>query len=320
MFFTSPKREIFYYCSYLHSVEAIEKVREFEKPAQMKLLIEKEGEKWSLLRRINFYVEWIPRILNEGDMERFRKYYNGFAGDILTYMTINGYDSQYINEIKSKLLTLKKLVENNGYNDNFIITFYSRYKEIVSLLSDYGIYFPIRFYKISYGNFSDSVKKIVGYLDEIERDMLRGQELHVDLTVALEKLAEFIKNYYTDDEKIAFIRDVVVKKIKVLKSKVGAIKTDKSGEKFADLYSETIGVVYDMLSAIENDKLKENIYQKYLGEFLGKPAEEMKESELIKVIEKAIEKNPKFRDKIWDLVKEKIEEIDKEEEESEEFI
>ena len=90
--------------------------------------------------------------------------------------------------------------------------------------------------------------------------------------------------------------------------------------RFADLYSETIGVVYDMLSAIENDKLKENIYQKYLGEFLGKSAEEMKESELIKVIEKAIEKNPKFRDKIWNLVKEKIEEIDKEEEESEEFI
>ena len=149
-------------------MEVIEKVKEFEKPAQTKLLIEKEGEKWSLLRRINFYVEWIPRILNEGDMDRFRKYYKGFAGDILTYMTINGYDEQYINEVKSKLLTLKRIVENNGYSDNFIVAFYSRYKEIVSLLSDYGIYFPIRFYKVSYDNFSDSVKKIIGYLDEIE--------------------------------------------------------------------------------------------------------------------------------------------------------
>jgi len=302
-------------------VEAIEKVREFEKPAQIKLLIEKEGEKWSLLRRINFYVEWIPRILNEGDMDRFRKYYKGFAGDILTYMTINGYDEQYINEVKSKLLTLKGIVENNGYSDNFIVAFYSRYKEIISLLSDYGIYFPIRFYKVSYDNFSDSVKKIIGYLDEIERDMLRGQELHVDLTVALEKLAEFIRNYYTSDKKIAFIRDIVVKNIKKLKSKVGAIKTDKSGEKFADMYSEAIGMVYDLLSAIENDKIKEKIYQKYMGEFLGKSAEEIKESELIKLIEKSIEKNPNFRDKVWEIVKEKIEEIDKEEdEENEEFL
>jgi len=285
-------------------------VKSYEAPVKIKKLIEDKKWEWSILKRINHYVQWIPRIVYEKDLNTARKYFGGFYGDILTYMTINGFDDDKINEARFKLSAIQQILSSsNNVDYNTMTVFFNEYKNLVKLLTDYGMYFAVRLEEPkSNDDIVKIIKNLIRYIDELERDLLSGYDVKDEMSKALEKLHLLISQYYSDDRKICFIRDTVAKRIKKLKAKVGSVKKEKSAEHFADAYSAMLDDVFNFISVAQNPELVDKWHGFYAKKEYSKDVKEMKEEQIIEMINKALVENPEFGNAFWNFIKAKIEE------------
>ncbi len=296
----------------------------FDVPAQESLRIAKEGAKWGLLKRINFYVEWISRLVHTGYIDLSNDYFRGLVGDVVTYMMVNGYSTEEIQEFKGKANSIETLFDRSTEIDyTFIEIFDTEFRDLVGILTHYGLHYSVRVEKVSDNTeILNMMKNLALYMDDLEMDLLAGEEVESDFGLAVERMYKLITAYTTEDEHLKYIRDVVSKRVRQIKAFVGIVKGSgkKATEDFAERYGEVLNEIHNFINAVGNPQIIEQIHQQYLAEELDKTASEIKEEKVKEILGNLLgneEVAKKIYPKIRELMMKELEEEPEEEEEGE---
>jgi len=293
----------------------------YDIPALGKLEIKaEEAVKWSLIKRINFYIEWTPRILNEGDINRAISYFGGLFGDTMTYMTIKGYDKEEIFEVKTLMKRIEFILKGRLDFASKKRLFFEKYKELVDLLSKYGIYVSIRIGEPKTNEeIAEEMHRLIVYADELVGDLESGEDVRHDLSTVFQRMMDIMRIYKTDDTKIQFLRNEIINKIHEAKSKVGMVVKDKPTtlDSFSKSYNETITAVNRFLVSVTTEEFVDTYFKYYKGKAFKVEEEELKEEEIAELVKQTVIRNPEFKETLKEIIKEVIIEEAGESEEAE---
>ena len=280
-------------------------------------IIKKEAIRWSLFKRINFYVEWIPRIINENDYETGRDYFGGLKGDLITFMITRGYSNDTIERAKRMIRRIEHILDNGVYNyEEKKHMFLKHYKEFVSFLADNGLYLSVRFQKPKTNKeIINAIENMIIYIDEIERDLLQGSEVRDDMSIALQNLITLISTYKTSNSKLAFLKIELINKIKEVKSRIGMVQKDKPTalEIFSRDYSDMMTAINRFLGAIGNENFVETYYKYYAQKTFRVPEKETEKQEIAELFMNVLLEDKNVREFMKNAIKESIEEMAEEE-------
>ena len=281
-------------------------------------ILKKEAVKWSLFKRINFYVEWTPRVINEGDYETGIDYFGGLKGDLITYMITRGYSKEVIEEAKRMMKRIEYILNNGVYNfGEKKHLFLKHYREFVSFLADNGLYLSVRFHKPKTNEeIINAIENMIVYIDEIERDLLQGSEVRDDMSIALQNIISLLSSYKTSDSKLSFLKIELINKIKEVKARVGTVQKDKPTalENFAREYAEMMNAINRFLGAVKNEKFVETYYNYYAKKTFRVPEKEAEKQEIAELFMNVLLEDKNVREFMKNVIKESIEEMAEEEE------
>ena len=303
-------------------LEEAEEIPHYMKPVMRKFkIIEDKSVEWSLFKRINFYVEWTPRIINEGNYELGREYFGGLKGDLITYMITRGYDKEVVENVKRMIARIENVLNNGAYNSGEKkYLFLKYYRDFVNFLSECGLYLSVRFQKPKTNEeIVNAIENMIINIDEIEKDLLQGGEVKDDMSLALQNLATLISSYKTDDTKLSFLKIEVVNKIREVKSRVGIVQKDKPTtlETFSREYAEMMNSINRFLSAVKNEDFVETYYKYYAKKTFNIPEKQAEKEEIAELFMKVLLEDRNVDEFLKNKIKEAIQEMAEEEGEGE---